>query len=396
MITSDSGLSVRNYIGTYHLKKYDDTFIIVSEEFHNPRGNELPLKTKTLYVDDFKTNDYLLLRLANVDITKTESILEFCNKYGLPYSSAIIDDINPGYYLWGLEIPENQYAQMYPFYRNDYMLLDEFYRHARCARMLMEVKNELEATQPNYNNLLNYLLPMLLSFRSELYICDEIEPTTATTRFQKYFLQTCSKYQKKNPDSSFNDQVNFFLVEFKKDITRPHETLFSPDIRSGYWIALANLLLDLTKSNLLKCIQFDKLHQLSFQIKESIPNTIENKLLKIGPRILIDTINEGLSQIHPKLSYVDGHYINDWDIRFQYEGLLVELSLLLSAGNQIKKCANPTCEKFFTSNGHRNKMYCSERCGKLVAKRRQRQRDAENPNRPRLEPGFKSKKRKKI
>lgn len=37
-----------------------------------------------------------------------------------------------------------------------------------------------------------------------------------------------------------------------------------------------------------------------------------------------------------------------------------------------------------------SKIYCSHTCGINVAKRRQRMRDKENPNRERLEPGFRN------
>lgn len=393
MITSDSGLSVENYVGTYHLKMDGDTMFIVSEEFHKPREGEAPLKTKLLYVDDFKNNDYLFLKLANVDISSNESIIEFCNEYGLPYSSAKIADIQPGYYFWGLEMTEQQYAHMYPFYRHDYMSINEFYRHAICARRLMEVKNELESDHPNYENLLKYLLPTLLYFRQELYADDDIEPTNASTRFQKYYLDTRAKYIKTNPNATFKMLVNNFICKYIEASRKQQDAIFEQDLRSDYWLSLADLLLQLFKNDLLKYISFDEHFVLSYSNEFVLPENIRTILDKVGPTILNDTINEGLAQVHPKLTFSGGRYINDWDIRFQYEGLLVELSLLLSAGNQIKKCANPTCEKFFTPDGHRDKLYCSHRCGALVAKRRQRKRDAENPNRKRLEPGFKSRKR---
>ena len=64
---------------------------------------------------------------------------------------------------------------------------------------------------------------------------------------------------------------------------------------------------------------------------------------------------------------------------------------MASGDNKLKKCANPNCGKFFTPNPGRNdKIYCSHTCGINVAKRRQRMRDKENPNRERLEPGFRN------
>ena len=102
MITSDYGFFVDNYVGTYHILDHHGNAMLVSEEFHPARDGEKNLIKKRLFCDDFKTNRYLLLDLANIDISKDSEILDFCNKYGLPYSSAKINDQQPGYYIMRL------------------------------------------------------------------------------------------------------------------------------------------------------------------------------------------------------------------------------------------------------------------------------------------------------
>lgn len=87
MIAPDYGIKVKSFVGTYHIEKYDDIEYIVSEECYPAYEGEKELRQKTLFIEDFKKNDYLLLALTNVDISKDEEIIAYCNEFGLPVSS---------------------------------------------------------------------------------------------------------------------------------------------------------------------------------------------------------------------------------------------------------------------------------------------------------------------
>ena len=96
MITSDIGFWVDNYVGTYQIVENQGKQYIVSNEFHPAKKGEPELKKKRLFMDLFTNNEYILIQLANVNTKSEESVLNFCNQYGLPYSSSRINDEQPG------------------------------------------------------------------------------------------------------------------------------------------------------------------------------------------------------------------------------------------------------------------------------------------------------------
>lgn len=98
----DKGITVYNYVGTYTIQKRDNTPVIVSNEYKPAKEGEPIVPIKQLFSYDARDWDYISFHLANVDIHKPQSILDFCNTYGLPYSSSKIDDIHPGYYFMGM------------------------------------------------------------------------------------------------------------------------------------------------------------------------------------------------------------------------------------------------------------------------------------------------------
>lgn len=399
MITSDYGFSIVNYIG--HYKIIDDNGLrIVSEEYHPARGSEKELNTITLFVDDFKNNDYLLIALANVDIKKDSDIIGFCNKYGLPYSSAKINDEQPGYYIWGLDVDEATYARWDPYYQQDTMSRFEFCRHASSAKRLLNVKAEIEATKRNPHAMLQYLLPLLLLDRRHLYELneDDLTPETPTGRFQWYFLSVFEREKKKDEKISFIVALLYFIQDIQDTCKNLYKHPISEqrlkDYKSSDWNNLFQLLLEVMKLNTrhLNEITFDDFGNITLPRDLEITESLQTYMYTLAPQILMDMINEGLIKVHPTLFINSkGKFAADWLLKYQYEGLLLEIFLMLSSGSQLRKCANPTCEKFFSPSSHSDKMFCTQRCASLVAKRRQRMRDKENPDRERLKAGFQSK-----
>lgn len=401
MITSDYGFSIVNYIGHYKMINDNGHTRIVSEEYHPARGSEKELNTITLFVDDFKNNDYLLIALANVDIKKDSDILDFCNKYGLPYSSVKINDEQPGYYILGLDVNEATYAHSHPYYRQDTMSRFEFCRHASSAKRLLNVKTEIEATKKNPHIMLQYLLPLLLLDRMYLYDLneDDLTPETPTVRFLWYFLSVFDRKKKKHEKISFIGALFNFIKDIQDTCKNLHEHPVDAqrlkDYKSDEWNDLYLLLLEVMQLNTrhLNEITFDDFGNITLPSDLEITEALQTRMYTLAPQILSDTINEGLIKVHPSLTInSQGKFAADWLFKYQYEGLLMEMFLMLSSGSQLRKCANPTCEKFFSPNGHYDKMFCDQRCASLVAKRRQRMRDKENPARERLKAGFQSKK----
>ena len=93
----DRGFNVDNYVGTYHIEDNETigARMIVSEEFNRPTCDEIPLKKKQIFSFD-SSDKFLFLELANLNISRDEDILSYCNKYGLPYSSQVCTDAELG------------------------------------------------------------------------------------------------------------------------------------------------------------------------------------------------------------------------------------------------------------------------------------------------------------
>lgn len=401
MITSDIGFWVDNYVGTYQIVENQGKQYIVSNEFHPAKKGEPELKKKRLFMDLFTNNEYILIQLANVNTKSEESVLNFCNQYGLPYSSSRINDEQPGYFIMGLDVDEKTYATWFPLYRQDNMQVYEFKRHVLSAQRILHVKNEIESQNRNYENLFKYLMPMLLYERSELYEFNSDDPqrSTATMKFQYYYLSVLNKVRKNQP-RSFVCEIFDFIVETqaigrrenKVAITNEIENLFRCEYPNKLYKFLVNLIR--YDNDQLNEVHISDLNEIEFSVGFHLSDETKNQLDELASSILSDTISEVLQQVHP-IMMVDenGKISSKWDLKYLYEGILVETLVMTSSENNLKKCANPSCGKFFTPNPGRNdKIYCSHACGSNVAKRRQRMRDKENPNRERLEPGFKNRK----
>ena len=119
------------------------------------------------------------------------------------------------------------------------------------------------------------------------------------------------------------------------------------------------------------------------------------QLYELAPQILIDFLNEHMTRVNPKLNIGDdGKIYSEWEFSYLYDAMILEILLMISSNDTLKKCANPTCGNFFAPNwSHSNKIYCNKKCADIMVKRRQRQRDKENPNRERLKPKFQSRKK---
>lgn len=105
-------------------------------------------------------------------------------------------------------------------------------------------------------------------------------------------------------------------------------------------------------------------------------SSVFNKEPKIQTRM--DVINQRLARIQPILDYDSKTkvFTATWDWSSQLDGIMIELLLNLAEKSIVKKCANPTCDNYFTPLRD-NRKYCCSTCAVCVAKRRQRQRAKE-------------------
>ena len=145
----DKGFFVENYVGNYEMQVSSElnATMIVSKEVNCAEGEEPSLRKKRIFEFDRREDDYIFLQLANVDISCNDSILEYCNRYGLPYSSQICCDEESGIDEdVNLDTAKRLSKRISTIYsRNDTMDRLEFCRLAVQVRKLMELKEILDA-----------------------------------------------------------------------------------------------------------------------------------------------------------------------------------------------------------------------------------------------------------
>lgn len=427
----DRGFFVENFVGTYEMKylpELDTTLIISKEVNHAAKSNgEKPLLKKRIFEFDTRDDDYIFLNLANVDIASDDSILTYCNKYGLPYSSQLCYEKETGLGLdiessWATAISKRDGSE---YARHDTMDRLEFCRLAVLVRSLMEVKMILERKTKGvrfYQKLIPLIIYLALYSREFIYdykrctIYDEhgdraVYPKTRTMRLQydfQFFRRANSQIVEYLTPG---DQIAAFLLRWQRLIDDPNTVSDSQQLSD--LISEENLMLFkifwhifcegtsqtsnigvFTASGDCKLVphsnnQFsvDDYNRIKFSTKEIAYGRDLSELIQAGYILIRDTINDGLVHVTPKLvleNGLQGENVlrGEWQLDHQMEGIYMELFSQLAVDAQYRLCANPTCGKFFSVTRSRtNKKYCCQECAALQAKRSQRARKKAELNR---------------
>ncbi len=102
----------------------------------------------------------------------------------------------------------------------------------------------------------------------------------------------------------------------------------------------------------------------------------EDDFIILTQSIIIDAINAKIRESTPELTLIDGQLIPKWSFSSLTQAMYTELFFKINPYNRIKKCANPTCNGYFTlSKDNSRKIYCNNSCAQLMAKRKQRSRE---------------------
>lgn len=394
MLAYDYGICVNNFVGHYKMVDKNGESYIISDEQYSPKDGEEAIKLKQIRIDEYGQKDFLIIALANVNIEKDESIIGFCNKYGLPYSS--------------LNNLRNQYIDFkeQDFDRHDNMSRFEFCRHVLSARHFLNVKNELNNKDYNPNIMLKNLLSLLLFERLGLYMPEidekgnfkfDIEPTTSTgvysSNFHILFHLTVGYIDNEKKLYEVIQTFNRKSCDYNKLYLVKNEDDRKEII---YWIMLGRLLSLVRDAVKERDVVVNKYYDIVFRENIEITDEIKGIMDIVAPIIFSDLVNEGLSNIQPILNVDEnGKFFSRLSLPCLFDGIYTELLMMCSAGDQMCKCKNTSCGKFFISETRYNKMYCCRECAVAAAKRRQRIRDKEDPNRERQLPGFKGRKKKK-
>lgn len=417
----DKGFFVENYVGSYEMQVNSelDATMIVSKEVNFAEDEESSLRKKRIFEFDRRDDDYIFLQLANVDISCDDSILDYCNRYGLPYSSQICYDQESGIDEdVNLDTAKRLSERVSTVYsRNDTMDRLEFCRLAVQVRKLMELKEILDTPAmdaPVCAKLIPLLTYLIFYSREFIYDYGETDPLphTRIMNLQYFFHYVCRHDKEILQRLSPADRIATFLQRYEH-LTEDQALVQDPMLLSHLMSEENQRVLSVFKQIFLQDQYFgplifsfpDATEQMvtledhtvlvevvrvaahtktQFSVDEYGQVTFNDEVEYTGSKdvlrelafdVLRDAINEGLTQVTPQLIFEEGILRGEWQLRFQMEGIYMELFTELASSSLYRLCANPTCGKFFSASRNRsNKIYCCHECAALQAKRNQRAR----------------------
>lgn len=384
-------LFFENYIGKngymlVNLAKESDTeekIYIVSRDIYNYFFRDNLTKDK---IDLCKTTNSILMDLA------FEKPLVFCNKYGLPVSSALISDEHNGKVIIngiefekgikGYEVPRegisdhdnislNEYQRIRLFAKNFFTVYSSC---INCGDRIIRNKNNEEKLS-EYNNLFSAIYNLLLfgyirlgmcsldsvNFQSDSYILQNKLQEYLESYTEKYaenssfarWLSNTKTIVKSKEMIKLIDVLIFFLEStniYGEFIIDLQELYIMPKITIGsYTTTINNGNIDNLLSVLIGCGS-----KLCFQIVEDFVNFF---------RIRID-FNEEAKKYYVKL-----------EANNLFIASIVELYYLITSGREIRKCAAEYCGVFFFPT-RPNKYYCCQDCKRKSEMKRRRDRKA--------------------
>lgn len=383
----DYGFFVKNYVGNYKILEFDNEKYIVSDEYYNAKDNKKELKTKEIFVDEYKEEQYVVMKLSKINIDDDNEIIKFCNNYGLPYSSVtILENLDKNIRERRLYdyICETEHC----FFHHDCITRAEFCKYVVNAKNYLILLSELKNQTPDMKKLICSLLYILIFERiwdKNFLEPDEFVNYTLIGQF-RYNLQEKNFYELYNA-SSINEILNV-LSEFCEQTAKDSEVL--RDYCNDVLNLIDKLIPYIDKNGY--SINIDENYDIKSENDFAYSQELKQTVCKMCYRVLADSITEGISDVRQVLFSNDNKngFKATHKFQYMYEGIYQELFLLCTNGERIHKCQNTTCRKFFISNNSRKK-FCSNECTITVAKRKQRELDKINPDRKRELPQFKGK-----
>lgn len=332
------------------------------------------------------TDDSIAMNFAAIDINDADAIINFCNKYGMPYSS-----------------------RQFGNFRNDYIFFsgdkDEFSRVVpvsgkREREWLYTMQRDIVHMQLiiNLNQAIQdcdfvRICEIMLYFCCDLHRLDfeGSSRQTETFQFNHHFFRFAESngYSKSNGFMGAN--LNELIIGFLKDVENayqesemmsaigfPHKDKYT-QIYFSMWQHLHHWLFVITEQTSITDI--DPFGVVTFstalcsdQLVHS--DDVADNLLKTARGIFTDVFKENLHRVYPEMVFnKGGEPESSWRIPTLIDAMYLELFFRFTPSSSVRKCMNPTCPNFFVRTSSRPaKIYCDDACAKLMAKRMERER----------------------
>ena len=359
-----------NICGTYTMRRFfngQDDFICAQP----------PLRTQTIasQSEESPAAPSLAIAFANIDENDAMQVLNFCNAYGLPYSSqrclekrAHLDDethsvlisdfsyIDDTLYLGDI-LTEKDYAAAdaevtlrYTLLETDELDIMSLRLFARCVkivRSILTIQSYLvkrEGTQADVIYALAYLLHY--SARGLHYLLPRIE--SPTLRAAEYFATT--------------KRISY--TQLLKQV-RKIDAEYACQLQSFLELADEHLLLTLA--------DYDK----GLLTKKQLTTMIDNENSKnavldyaFARRVILDIINDNIYTARPQMHMLQEKFTSLWQCTYLMQAIYLDLYQLLLNPGEYRRCANPKCSNYFLISGRRaDKRYCCNSCASAMGKK---------------------------
>lgn len=381
----NKGFSFSNMVGLYGIKevparypKYTGPTEMVIVELY-------PGKLTPIYSNNSYEEGSIAYEFAAIDTTDLQAIADFCTKYGLLSSDRLIRNTTNDYIF--MKTTKTIFSEAVPNYEPDETYVNIFTQEVLTMRNLLYLKASLDKNDSV--GILNALLSILLCYTTKA----EVENDSETERFTYYLYLYIQRKEKEealtiSKPELFDSYVRNFLKELTFFVNATagewwlHGTFDKSELTDmmhctwqNYHDILSLLLDKVSISTNADISNLSFSEPLTNELIEDAGITFE-MLQRAAITCMSDIFNSQTCLITPDLQYSNNRLSSDWNISSLLEAMYMELLVTFTPNTQVKKCANPTCNSFFdVGKGNERKIYCSQRCALLMAKRKQRERD---------------------
>lgn len=332
------------------------------------------------------TDKSVAMDFASINPMDRDAILNFCNRYGMPDSMR----------------QSGNFRNDYLFFKNDKDSFSKVIPVGKCyervwlysiQRVILQMQMTIELNQAIQDKNFQRIIEILMYFCFDLYGLDfkESERKTETFQFNHFFYRYAEKngftLKTRLTGLSIHDLITGFLKDIQNDY---NETLLFHShniprkekyvqIHFSTWQHLHTLFSFITEQ--VKVIDIGPFGEVV--MSDSLSNDINSfseedieKVLMCAKAVFSDIFKEQLYSVYPEIVFnKNGDPESSWRIPSLIDAMYLELFFRFSPNSSVRKCQNPDCPNYFTRTSSRpTKIYCSESCALLMAKRMERAR----------------------
>jgi len=387
ILVVNKGFSFSNFIGDYKIiDEYAHTTLPESSTNISQDSRYQSYTIETVYdscslseIYSLKTysEDSIAFEFAAIDINNCADILNFCKKYGLICSDRMLNNTTTDYIFF--KTTKNNYAPVVPQNDRDSIPLHIFCSYVIEMRQLLKLLSGIN--EANYVAIIEALVFFSLHSAELHFFINDCPSFFDYDNFRAHF----HRYIRRNSldDLLLQDKIDAYIHELENYIHLHDDYEYDFDFEYDFVLhcegqALITMFQNLSKIVNIKDVTEEGVVSFSRELTNTMISDAMNidYLLSLANSFVINFLNSQLRDIFPEIKYENGELIGDWQVRDLLSAMYLEIFLSLSPNNKLKKCANPSCNGYFeVGKSNSRKIYCSQRCAMLMAKRKQRERD---------------------